>query len=103
MPTVTPSVYRKFHKYNLPTAVERPTKLELDEVRIDSFGKIRVTLPETFTILEGDIATLLQGQMEVTVRQTFTGDSFIESLKKAKGAGAVNITVVLGAGSYVNR
>lgn len=102
MPTVTPSIYRKFHRYNLP-AVERPTKLELDEVRIDSFGKIHVTLPETFTILEGDVATLLQGRMEVTVRQTFTGDSFIEALKKAKEAGAVNITVVLGAGSYVNR
>lgn len=95
MPTATPSVYRRFHKYCQPS-VESPVRLYPDEIIVDSFNDINIKLPETFTILEGDVKAPLMGQTEATVRQTFCGDSISQAVKKAKTAGAVNITVLLG-------
>lgn len=95
MPTVTPSVYRRFHKY-CQSSVGAPARLAPDEVFVDSFNDINIKIPDTFTILEGDVRVPLMGQTEATVRQTFCGDSISQALKKAKTAGAVNLSVLLG-------
>lgn len=99
MPTATPSVYRRFHKYNRPQP-SYPARLAKDEVFL---GSIKVEIPDTYTILTGTVKEHLMGQsVEVSVQKDFTGDNFIEALKRAKLAGATNISVLLGAGSYVS-
>ena len=95
MPTATPSVYRRFHKYCKPS-LESPVKLYPDEVVIDSCNSVNLKLPPSFTILEGDIKVSVMGQTDSMVRQTFCGDSISQALKKAKSCGATNISVLLG-------
>lgn len=102
MPTATPSVYRKFHKYNNVSREDRPAKLELDELRIDSSYQINISLPDTYTILFASIPVKLMGETSLEVEEMITGDTFSEAVEKAKERGAKNIRVILGPGSYLS-